>query len=121
VDALRFRQVGTRGYAGGERVAGILEHELDGTALDGSFGAPGAVGIHVAAVVAGVGGVCVDDDADGSQLLGDVDLDAAEIAAVAADDDVAFDVDVELFEFLKIFGSAVVGVDGGSGDVAGGG
>ena len=84
LEELRGGQIGSGGDAGSERVAGILEHELDRSALDGGGGAVGAVGIHVAAVVAVVGGVGIDEDAGGSILLGDVDLDAAEIAAVAA-------------------------------------
>ena len=78
------------------------------------------MGIHVAAVVAVVGGIGVDEDAGGSILLGDVDLDAAEIAAVADENDFAFEVDAEVFELLEIFGAAVVGVDDFAGDVAGG-
>ena len=82
-------------------VAGIDGEELDGAALDGGFGTVGAVGIDVAAEVAVVGGVGVDEDAFGAVLLGDVDLDAAEIAAVADEDDLVFDADAELASLLK--------------------
>ena len=102
-------------------VAGIDGEELDGAALDGGLGAVGAVGVHVAAEVAVVGGVGVDEDAVGAVLLGDVDLDAAEVAAVADEDDLVLDADAEVGEFLEVGEGAVVGVDDLGGDVAGGG
>ena len=71
--------------------------------------------------VAVVGGVGVDEDAFGAVLLGDVDLDAAEVAAVADEDDLAFDADAEVGELLEVGQGAVVGVDDLGGDVAGGG
>ena len=120
-DALGVGQVGRGGDAGGLGVAGIDGQELDGAALDGGVGAVGALGIDVAAEVAVVGGVGVDEDAFGAVLLGDVDLDAAEVAAVADEDDLAFDADAQLGEFFEVGEFAVVGVDDFGGDVAGGG
>ena len=102
-------------------VAGVEREELDGAALHGGGGAVGAAGVDVAADVAVVGGVGVDEDAVGAVLLRDVDLDAAEVAAVADDDDLVFDADAEFGELLEVGEGAVVGVDDVGGDVAGGG
>ncbi len=120
-DALGSGKVGGGGDAGGGGVAGVDGEELDGAALDGGVGAPGALGVDVAAEVAVVGGVGVDEDAFGAVLLGDVGLDAAEVFAVADDDDLVFDADAELGELLEVGEGAVVGVDDLGGDVAGGG
>ncbi len=73
-----------------------------------------------AAAVAVVGGVGVDQDAFGSEALGEVDLDAAEGVAVADEDDLAFDADAEFGEAVEVREAAVVGVDDGGGHVAGG-
>ncbi len=120
-DAFGGRKVGSGGDAGSGGVAGIDGEKLDGAALDGGVGAPGALGVDVAAEVAVVGGVGVDEDAGGSVLLGDVGFDAAEVFAVADDDDLAFDADAEFGELLEVGEGAVVGVDDFGGDVAGGG
>ena len=117
---LRVGQVGGGGDAGGGGIAGIDGEELDGAALDGGVGTPGALGVDVAAEVAVVGGVGVDEDAFGAVLLGDVGLDAAEVFAVADDDDLVFDADAEFGELLEVGEGAVVGVDDLGGDVAGG-
>ena len=108
------------GDARGGGVAGVDGKELDGTALNGGVGTPGTFGIDVAAEVAVVGGVGVDEDALGAVLLGDVGLDAAEVFAVADDDDLVFDADAEFGELLEVGEGAVVGVDDFGGDVAGG-
>ena len=107
------------GDAGSGGVAGVDGKELDGATLDGGVGAPGAVGIDVAAEVAVVGGVGVDEDAFGSVVLGDVGLDAAEVFAVTDDDDLVFDADAEFGELLEVGEGAVVGVDDLGGDVTG--
>ncbi len=120
-DALGGGKIGGGGDAGGGGVAGIDGEELDGAALDGGVGTPGAFGVDVAAEVAVVGGVGVDEDAFGAVLLGDVGLDAAEVFAVADDDDLVFDADAEFGELLEVGEGAVVGVDDLGGDVAGGG
>src|SRR6202042_1851460 len=92
-DAFGVGAVGGGGYAWCGGVAGVDGKELDGAALDGGFGAVGAFGVHVAAEVAVVGRVGVDEDASSAVLLGDVGLDAAEVLAVADDDDLSFDAD----------------------------
>ena len=68
-----------------------------------------------------VGRVGVDEHALGSALLGDIDLDAAIVAAVAHQDDFVLDADAEVGELLEVREAAVVGVDDGRGDIAGGG
>ena len=119
-DALGVGQVGRGGDAGRGGIAGIDGQELHGAALHGGVGAVGALGIHVALEVAVVGGVGVDEDALGSVLLGDVDLDAAIVAAVADEDDLVLDADAEGGELLEVGEAAVVGVDDARGDVGGG-
>ena len=101
-DAFGVGKVGGGGDAGGGGIAGVDGQELDGAALDGGVGTAGTLGIDVAAEVAVVGGVGVDEDAFGSVLLGDVDLDAAEVFAVADDDDLVFDADAEFGELLEV-------------------
>ena len=119
--ALGVGEIGGGGDAGGLGIAGIDGQELHGAALDGGGGVVGAFGVGVAAEVAVVGGVGVDEDAFGSVLLGDVDLDAAEVGSVADEDDLAFDADAEAGELFEVGEGAVVGVDDRGGDVAGGG
>ena len=120
-DAGGVGEVGGGGDAGSLRVAGVEREELHAAALDGGGGAIGAARVHVAAGVAVVGGVRVDDDAGGAALLGEVDLDAAKVAAVAGDDDLAFYADAEVFKFFKVGEGTVVGVDNVGSDVTGGG
>ena len=52
-------------------------------------------------------------------LLGEINLDAAKVGAVAAEDDLAVNVDVLRGELIEIFEAAVVSVDGLGGDIAG--
>src|ERR1700716_4692573 len=106
--------------AGGGGVAGVDGEELDGAALNGGVWTPRALGVDVAAEVAVVGGVGVDEDAFGAVVLGDVGLDAAEVFSVADDDDLFLDADAELGELLEVGEGAVVRVDDLGGDVAGG-
>ena len=84
-------------------------------------GRQGPIGISIAFVVAIVLRVGVDEHADGAALLGEVDLDAAKVGAVADDDDFAVQVDVLGGELIEVFEAAVVGVDDFSGYVAGAG
>src|SRR5438874_10086033 len=106
-DAQGRGQVGGGGYAGGSGVAGVDGEELHGAALDRGVGAPGAFGVDVAAEVAVVGRVGVDEDAFGAVLLGDVGFDAAEVFAIADDDDFVFDAYAELSELLEVGEGAV--------------
>ena len=111
VDAGGVGQVGRRGYAGGLGVAGILEEILHRPALHAGLRTPRAEGIRVAFEVAVILRVRVDEHADCAALLGEVDLDAAEVAAVADDDDLAVQIDVVGVELIEVFEAAVVGVD----------
>ena len=52
-------------------------------------------------------------------LLGEINLDAAKIGAVAAEDDFAVNVDMLRGELVEIFRAAVVSVDGLGGYIAG--
>ena len=60
-----------------------------GTALHAAVVLVAADGIDLAARVAIVGGVGVDDAADGTELGGELRLQAAEDAAIADDGDLA--------------------------------
>ena len=104
--------------AGGFRIAGILEEKLYRSALDAGIGTPGAVGVGVALEVAVVLGVGVNEHAGGATLLGDVDLDAAKVGAVAADDNLAVQVDVLGGKQVKVLEAAVVGVDHVAGHIS---
>jgi hypothetical protein len=86
-------EIGCGGDAGCLGIAGVDGQELHGAALDGGGGAVGALGIGIAAEVAVVGGVGVDEDALRSILLGDIDLVAAKVLPVADEDDLVFDAD----------------------------
>jgi hypothetical protein len=118
-----FSLVGSvmRAESGGLGVASVERKELHAAALHAGGWAVGAARVHVAADVAVVSGVGVDDDADRTALLREIDLDAAEVAAVAGDDDLALYTDAEPGKLIEVGERAVVGVDGVGGDVAGGG
>ena len=121
LDAGRVGEIERGGYAGRFRIAGVLEEILNGAALDAGLGTPGAVGVGVAFEVAVVLRVRVDEYAGGAALLGEIDLDAAEVGAVADEDDFAVQVDVLGGELIEVFEAAVVGIDHFAGDVAGAG
>ena len=104
--------------AGGLRVTGVDRHIHHAAALRAFGRTHGAFGIRLAAVVAVVFGVGVDDAADGAVLGSDLGLDAAPGLAVAGDDDGSFDGDTHGVEFLVVRGRAVVDVDERCGDVA---
>ena len=71
-----------------------------------------------AAAVAIVGGIGVDEDSLGAELLREVDLHATEVSAVADEDDLVFDADAEFGEFFEVVEIAVVGEDDFASDVA---
>ena len=52
-------------------------------------------------------------------LFGEINLDAAKVGAVAAEDDFAVNVNLLRGEFMEIFRAAEVSVDGLGGDIAG--
>ncbi len=110
-DACRVGQIGSGGNAGSLRIARILEEILHRSALHAAVGTPWTHRVGVALVVAIILRIGVDDDADGAALLGDVDLHAAEIRAVADDYDLAVQVDLLFREFVEVFEPAVVCVD----------
>ncbi len=65
--------------------------------------------------------VGVDEHAHGATLLGEVDLDAAEVGAIAHQNDLAVQVDVLGGEMVEVLQAAVVGVNHLGGHVAGAG
>ena len=116
---LRGGQIGPRRDAGGERVAGILEHELDGSTLHRGRRPPRAMRIHVAAIVAVVGRIGVDQNPGRALLLRDVHLHAAEVPAITAENDLAVEVDAQLFQLRKVLGAAVIRIHRFAGHVSG--
>ena len=101
-------------------VAGILEHELHRTALHAGIRAPRAAGIFVALEVAIVRGIGINDDSRSSTLLRQVDLDPAEVHAVASQHDFSGNADVHVVELFEILRPPVIGIDNTGGDVTGG-
>ena len=89
----------------------MLESVLDGAALHAGIGPPWAVGINVAAEIAVVHRIGIDEHAGGAGLLRHVHLDAAEIFAVTRQHDLAAHVHAHVFELLEILGASVVGVN----------
>ncbi len=88
------------------------------TALHGRLRPPGTIGIHVAAEVTVVLRVGVDQHGGGPALLGQVNLDAAKVGAVAAEHDFAVQVDMLGGQQLEVLTPAVVGINHLAGDVA---
>ena len=117
-DAGRMGKIERGGDAGSFGIAWILEQILHRAALHAGFRPPGADGPGVAFGIAVVLRIGVEDDANGAALLGQVDLDAAEVGAVAADHDLAVEVDVLAVEFIEVLDAPVIRVDGLAGYVA---
>src|SRR6202007_521986 len=77
-----------------------------------------ALGIDVAAGIAVIGRVRIDQAAGRAMLLRQFGLEAAPAAAVARDDDLALHADPAPRERIVIVGHAVIDVDHRRGDVA---
>ncbi len=107
-----------RADAGSLRIAGVDGHVHDAAALRTFGGTHGAFRIGLAAGVAIVFGVGVDDATDCTVFGSDLGLDATPGFAVAGDHDGPFDGDTHGVELLVVGGRAVVDVNEGSGDVA---
>ena len=107
-----------RAHSGRERVAGIGRHVHHAAALGAVRRPVSALRINVAAIVAVVPRVGVNDAADGAVLGGYFGFDAAPRAAVACDDDLALHVDAHLGQTLVVGRDAVVDVDQLARDVA---
>ncbi len=80
-------------HSGREWIARVKDHVEYTAALHAVGGAVCASGVDIALIVAVIAGIGVNQAADGAVLLRDLGLDAAPTAAVACDDDLAFDVD----------------------------
>ena len=117
-DAGRIGQIERGSDAGSFGIAWILEEILHRAALHAGFRPPGADGPGVAFGIAVVLRVGVENDANSAALLGQVDFDAAEVGAVAADHDLAVEVDVLAVEFIEVFDAPVIRVDDLAGYVA---
>ena len=108
---------------GGSRSGGvtrIFKNVLHRAALYSGCRTIGAFGVDLAFGESVVGGVAIDDDAGRAAKLREVDLHATEVVAVAHEDDLALDVDVQVFELLEVFGGAVVRIDDFGREIAGG-
>ncbi len=108
---LRIWEIGSGRDTRRGGVTGKLEHESDRSSLHRAGRTPWAFGISIAAVIAIVLGVGIDDNAGRAAFLGDKLFHAAKILSVADDHDLASDVDIHLLELVEIGGRAVVGVD----------
>src|SRR5262249_27438801 len=97
--------------AGRLRIPRPQRQELDGAALDGGVGPPGAVGVDVPLRVAVVGRVAVEDHPRRAPLLRLEYLHPPEALAVASEDDPPAHADPELVERVETLGAAVVRVD----------
>ncbi len=113
--------VGRRADIGRERVAGLYRDVQHRAALHALVRPPGALGIGVAGAIAIVGGVRIDDAADGAMLIGQLDLQAPPSLAIADDDDLALHVDAHAGQDDIVVGIAVVDVDQVARDIAIGG
>ena len=110
LDPGRVGQVEGRGHAGGFGIAGILEQILHRAALHAGLGPPRADGIDIAFVVAVVLGVGVEEHADRSALLGQVDLHAAKVGAITANHNLAVQVDVPRRQLIEVLEPPVIRV-----------
>ena len=117
---LSVGEIGIGGDSWSGRVSGIFEDVLHRAALHSGRRAVRAVGVDLAFGESVVGGIAVDDHPGRAAKLGEVDLHSAEVVTVAHENDLALDVDVQVFELLEILRRAVVGVDHAGGEVAGG-
>ena len=106
-------------YIGRGGIAGILEHVLHGATLYPGVGTPGAVRVFVTLKVAVIRRVGVNNDTSGSALLGQVDLNPAEVHAVTGQHDLPCDAHVHIVETLEIFGPPVIGINNIGGYIAG--
>ena len=84
---------------------------MDAAALERRTRAKRAFRVNIAAGIAVVSGVGVDQNTLRASFLGVANLQAAENLAVANQDDLILDVDAEFFERAVVFQSAVIGVD----------
>jgi len=110
---LRARMTRITGRA---RVTVVVHHAA---ALHAGLGAHRAFGIDVAAHVAVVGGIAVDDECDRAALLGLARLDAAIRVAVARDRDLALHGNAHRIELLVVLDQSIVHVDDGCAHIAG--
>ena len=109
--ALRIGQSRSGRHARCGRVSGKLEHESDRSALHAARRAPRPFRIGVAAVVAIVFRVGINDDSGRAAFLRHERFHAAKILAVTDDDDLAAHIDVHLLQLVKVSGRAVVRID----------
>src|SRR4029077_18692001 len=109
---------GDRGPAGSLRVAG--DHEVVGNraAWDVILGAPRAIRIDLAFLVAVFLWIAVDEHRGGTFALGGERFESAIAIGirVAHEDDFVFDADAVLAQQIVVFGIAAVGVDDRRGD-----
>ena len=118
------RCAGARPGRGGDirrgGVARIFEHVLHRAALHARIRPPGAMGIFVALEITIVGRVGIDDDAGSTPLLRQVNLDSAEVHAIAGKNDFSRNTDVHLLQLLEILRAPVIDIHRISCHVTGG-
>src|ERR1700733_2878896 len=104
----RIGQIKSRSNAWSFRIARVFEEILHGAALDAGLRTPRADGVGVALVIAVVLRIGIDQYADGTALLSEIDFHAAEVDAVPANPDLAVQVDVLRRELIKILEPSVI-------------
>ncbi len=100
-------------------VARILEHVLHRSALHPGIRAPRTVWILVPLEVPVIRRIGIDDDSGCSPLLRQVHLDPTKVHAVANQNDLARNADVQVLQPLEIFRPAVIRIHSLGGHVTG--
>ncbi len=111
--AVNWEPVGIldRRPARGRGIARSQREELHAASLDRRARTERPGGIDVALGVAVVARIGIDQDPAGSMLLGIEDLEPAEVAAIASQDDLVLHRDAQLLERREIFGARVIGIN----------
>ena len=117
----QYKEHEARREEGGD---GFARHHGIRTTLNAARLASGSFRILLVAVRLGLravgSGIVVEQDSDHAQLLGALDLEAAEDAPVLGDTNLALEGDVRLDEILKVLVGTAVDEDDRGSDVAGG-
>ncbi len=101
-----------------QRIARINHHVRHRAALDALRRPHRAIGIGGVQGITVIGGIGINQAADGAMILGQLRLEAAPAFAIAGDHDLAFDRDAELLKPLVIIHAAIIHIDQRRGDIA---
>ena len=101
-----------------ERITAVQGQILDRAALHAVARTETASRINVAGPVPVIAGIRINQTADGAVFVRELRFESAPSAAVADDDDAAFDAQIAPFEFLVVVGHSLIDVDQFGGDIA---